>query len=351
MPLPETIAWTPQGVRTLDQAALPLEERHELHTSVATLADAIVRLRIRGAPLLGVAGAMGVALAGSRASGASRDQVREAAEAAGALLAATRPTAVNLRWGIDRVLGVARRPGLDGAALAAAMVAEALAVHAEDQAMCAQIGRHGLAVVSDGAIVMTHCNAGALATSGIGTALAPVYAAVDAGRRVHVLVNETRPVLQGSRLTAWELGQARVPCTLLADNMAASRLRLGDVSCVLVGADRIAANGDTANKIGTYGVALAAQAHGVPLFVAAPASTFDPGTPDGASIPIEQRHPDEVTHHGGQRLAPPGVVTWNPAFDVTPAALISGFITDAGILRAPDLAAWRTTHARAGAVA
>ena len=342
MSLPPTIEWTADGIRTLDQAALPGEERYELHTALESLAEAIVHLRIRGAPLLGVAGAMGVALEASRVAGvrrASREDVMQGVETAGARLVATRPTAVNLRWAVDRMLDVARRTTHDATGLAAALVAEALAIQSEDRAMCEQIGAHGMDLVPDGALVMTHCNAGALATAGIGTALAPVYAAVRAGRRVHVVVNETRPVLQGSRLTAWELGRAGVERTLIADNMAASRLRHGDVTCVLVGADRIAANGDTANKIGTYGLALAAQAHGVPFYVAAPRSTFDPATPDGRAIPIEQRHADEVTHHGGRPMAPADVAVWNPAFDVTPAHLITGFITDAGRLAPAELGA------------
>ncbi len=335
MPLPETIRWTAEGVRTLDQSRLPAEEYHELHRTVESLADAISTLRIRGAPLLGVAGAMGVALAGRETRGERREAALAAVRAGGARLAATRPTAVNLRWAIDRMLARAESTTGDGNAIAAALEAEAHAIHAEDQAMCAAIGKHGLAVVADGATVMTHCNAGALCATGIGTALAPVYAAREAGRSVRVIVNETRPVLQGSRLTAWELTHSGVPCTLIADNMAASRLRLGDVTCVIVGADRVAANGDTANKIGTYGLALAARAHGVPFYVAAPRSTLDPMTPDGSRIPIEERNADEVTHHGGKRLAPEQVAVWNPAFDVTPAELITAFITDEGLFPPP----------------
>jgi methylthioribose-1-phosphate isomerase len=340
MNLPLTIEWTPDGIRTLDQALLPGEERYELHTAVESLAEAIVQLRIRGAPLLGVAGAMGVALAASRGvRSESREDLLRQVEAAGAMLVATRPTAVNLRWAVDRMLEMARRSTGDASRLTGALVVEALAIQSDDRAMCDQIGAHGMDLVPDGALVMTHCNAGALATAGIGTALAPVYAAVRAGRRVHVVVNETRPVLQGSRLTAWELGRAGVERTLIADNMAASRLRVGDVTCVLVGADRIAANGDTANKIGTYGLALAAHAHGVPFYVAAPRSTFDPATADGGAIPIEQRPAQEVTHHGGHAMAPADVAVWNPAFDVTPAHLITGFITDAGRLAPADLRA------------
>lgn len=342
MNLPRTIEWTASGIRSLDQAALPGNERYELHQSVESLADAIRELRIRGAPLLGVAGAMGVALASQergRSSMVDGRSLLQEIEAAAARLVATRPTAVNLRWGVERVLEAGRRAaGVGADELASRLVAEALAIEAEDRAMCERIGAHGLDLVPDGATVMTHCNAGALATAGIGTALAPVYAACRAGRRVHVLVNETRPVLQGSRLTAWELGRAGVERTLITDNMAASRLRLGDVTCVIVGADRIAANGDVANKIGTYGLALAARAHGVPFYVAAPRSTVDLATADGAAIPIEERSATEVSHHAGRLMAPADVAVWNPAFDVTPAELIAGYITDVGLVSRTGLA-------------
>ena len=261
--------------------------------------------------------------------------MRKRADRAGRLLVATRPTAVNLRWAIDRMLEVTQRTMPDARRLTDSLVAEAQAILAEDRAMCEAIGQHGLAVIPDGAVVLTHCNAGSLATGGIGTALAPVYLAHQAGRRVHVIADETRPVLQGGRLTMWELTRAGVPCTLIADSMAASRLRKGDVTCVIVGADRIAANGDTANKIGTYPLALAAKAHNVPFYVAAPQSTFDLATPNGAAIPIEERRPEEITMLGDRRIAPEGVAVWNPAFDVTPAALITGFITDRGLLTRP----------------
>jgi methylthioribose-1-phosphate isomerase len=225
--------------------------------------------------------------------------------------------------------------------MAGAVRTEAQAIWDEDRRMCRSIGEAGLPLVPDGATVLTHCNAGALATGGIGTALAPVYAAHAAGRRVAVVADETRPLLQGSRLTAWELGAAGVPCTVIADGMAASRLRRGDIACVLVGADRIAANGDVANKIGTYAVALAARAHAVPFYVAAPRSTFDFNCPTGAAIPIEERSPDEVRCVGGRATAPAGAGVWNPAFDVTPAELVTGYITDAGLLNRETLSAIR----------
>jgi methylthioribose-1-phosphate isomerase len=262
-------------------------------------------------------------------------------DAACDVLGATRPTAVNLRWALDRIRRVAHAAPGDAPAVAAAVRAEAQAIWDEDRRMCTSIGEAGLPLVPDGATVLTHCNAGALATGGIGTALAPVYAAHAAGRRVAVVADETRPLLQGSRLTAWELGAAGVPCTLIADGMAASRLRRGDIACVIVGADRIAANGDVANKIGTYAVALAARAHGVPFYVAAPRSTFDFACATGAAIPIEERSPDEVTCIGGRTTAPAGASVWNPAFDVTPAELVTGYITDAGLLTVEGLAAIR----------
>jgi methylthioribose-1-phosphate isomerase len=224
-----------------------------------------------------------------------------------------------------------------GEDLYASLLAEANAIWDEDRAMCDRIGELGSALIPDGATVCTVCNAGALATGGIGTALAPIYATHLARRRPHVVVPETRPLLQGSRLTAWELTKAGVPCTLIGDGMIASRLRLGDVSCVIVGADRIAANGDVANKIGTYGLALAAQAHGIPFYVAAPSSTIDLATPNGAAIPIEQREPDEVATWQGTRTAPHGVGVWNPAFDMTPAKLITRIITDQGVFKPQEI--------------
>jgi methylthioribose-1-phosphate isomerase len=224
-----------------------------------------------------------------------------------------------------------------GEDLRPALVAEADAIWAEDRRLCEAIGRAGLSLIPEGATVLTHCNAGALATGGIGTALAPVYLAHAAGRRVRVVADETRPLLQGSRITAWECGKAGIPVTVITDNMAASRLRQGDVTCVIVGADRIAANGDVANKIGTYGVALAAREHAVPFYVAAPYSTFDADTADGAAIPIEQRRPEEVRGFNGRASAPGDVEVWNPAFDVTPAALIAGYVTDRGLLGVEEL--------------
>ena len=334
MTIPAPIGWTAgQGVRILDQTLLPEQERYLDLDSVDAVAEAIRTLRVRGAPLIGIAAAMGLTLA-ARGSPPSL----EAVCAASAALGATRPTAVNLHWALARMERRAAAAAAAGEDLAEALRDEANAIWAEDRAMCARIGAAGAALIGGDALVLTHCNAGALATGGIGTALAPVYTLHQAGRRVAVVADETRPLLQGSRLTAWELSRAGVPVTVIADGMAASRLRRGDVTCVIVGADRIAANGDVANKIGTYGVALAARAHGVPFYVAAPSSTVDPATPDGAHIPIEERAPDEVAGWRGHAAAPPEARVWNPAFDVTPAELVTAIITDRGVFAPEDVA-------------
>ena len=333
MTIPQPIAWTPDAaVRILDQTLLPDTEQYLTLETVDAVAEAIRTLRVRGAPLIGIAAAMGVTLALRRGT-----PTLETVCAASALLGATRPTAVNLRWALDRMERRAAAAMASGEDLGRALRDEATAIWDEDRAMCARIGVSGAALIEGDALVLTHCNAGALATGGMGTALAPVYTLHEAGRRVAVVADETRPLLQGSRLTAWELRRAGVPVTVIADGMAASRLRLGDVTCVLVGADRIAANGDVANKIGTYGLALAARAHGVPFYVAAPSSTVDVATPDGATIPIEERAADEVASLGGRRTAPAGVQIWNPAFDVTPAALVTAIITDRGVFAPGDV--------------
>jgi methylthioribose-1-phosphate isomerase len=333
MTIPQPIAWTPDAaVRILDQTLLPDTEQYLTLETVDAVAEAIRTLRVRGAPLIGIAAAMGVTLALRRGT-----PTLETVCAASALLGATRPTAVNLRWALDRMERRAAAAMASGEDLGRALRDEASAIWDEDRAMCARIGVSGAALIEGDALVLTHCNAGALATGGMGTALAPVYTLHEAGRRVAVVADETRPLLQGSRLTAWELRRAGVPVTVIADGMAASRLRRGDVTCVLVGADRIAANGDVANKIGTYGLALAARAHGVPFYVAAPSSTVDVATPDGATIPIEERAADEVASLGGRRTAPAGVQIWNPAFDVTPAALVTAIITDRGVFAPGDV--------------
>ncbi len=338
MSLPTPIAWTPDfGVRLLDQTLLPGEERYLEITSVEGMVEAIGALRVRGAPLIGIAAAMGVVQAVGRTDGKTGLSPLEIVHAAATVLAAARPTAVNLSWALGRMMLRADRHG-PGPGLRQALIEEADAIWAEDRAMCDRIGEAGLPLVPDGATVLTHCNAGALATGGKGTALAPVYLAHERGRRVHVVVDETRPLLQGSRLTAWELQRAGVPCTLITDSMAASRLRRGDVACVLVGADRIAANGDVANKVGTYGLALSARAAGVPFYVAAPRSTVDLATATGDLIPIEERRPEEIARWGDRALAPGGTPVWNPAFDVTPASLVTAIITDFGLVLPSELA-------------
>jgi methylthioribose-1-phosphate isomerase len=333
--IPAPIAWTPSHrIRILDQTLLPLEESYRELETVDEVAEAIRQLRVRGAPLIGIAAAMGVAMdagqRGSRAAGqaaADLERIRRVCEQ----LAATRPTAVNLRWAVDRMRKRAEEAYREGAGLGEALFEEANAIWEEDREMCRRIGQLGADLIPADATVCTVCNAGALATGGIGTALAPIYTLHESGRAPHVVVPETRPLLQGSRLTAWELNHAGVGCTLISDGMIASRLRRGDVACVFVGADRIAANGDVANKIGTYGLALAAKAHGIPFYVAAPSSTIDPATPDGDRIPIEERDRDEVTGWRGNRTAPEGIGVWNPAFDMTPAELITAIITDKGV--------------------
>ena len=342
-PAPLHIGWTAgRAVRILDQTRLPGEEHYLEIATVSAMVEAIYMLRVRGAPLIGVAAAMGVTLVARRSEGGEPGPPVELAEVIAACdqLTAARPTAVNLPWAMHRMRNAARAGQAAGRELYPVLLAEAEAIWAEDRKMCQLIGEAGLPLLADGSTVLTHCNAGALATGGIGTALAPVYLAHAAGRRIAVVADETRPLLQGGRLTAWELTRAGVPCTVITDGMAPSRLRKGDVTCVIVGADRIARNGDVANKIGTYGVALAARAHGVPFYVAAPRSTFDFATENGAAIPIEERKEDEVRRPGGPAAVPTvpeAAQVWNPAFDVTPAALISGYITDAGLLTREQL--------------
>jgi methylthioribose-1-phosphate isomerase len=333
----ESVRWSADGgaVDIIDQRLLPgALVRRELRT-VDDVCDAILTLAVRGAPAIGVAGAMGLVVALAPHAHDDRERLLARATALGERIARVRPTAVNLSWAIDRLLRIARGIGGDAPAVLHALRREATAILDEDREMCRRIGEHGLALLGDGARVLTHCNAGALATGGIGTALAPVYLAVERGRRVAVFADETRPLLQGSRLTAWELSQAGIDVTVLADNMAASLMREGRVDLVIVGADRIAANGDVANKIGTYPLALAARHHGVPFYVAAPWSTFDPATASGHQIEIEHRGPDELGRGFEAPVQPRNVAVYNPAFDVTPAELVTAFITDRGVMRPP----------------
>jgi methylthioribose-1-phosphate isomerase len=345
IPIVRTVQWSPDGaLRIVDQRLLPAEYVERDLRTVPEVAEAIRTLAVRGAPAIGVAAAMGLAAAVRHASRSESGHaaiadvaaVRAFVHSAAAELRATRPTAVNLGWALDRMRAVLDRdPGVGVTPLTAALRAEAEAIRAEDEAMCAAIGAAGRELLRDGMRVLTHCNAGALATAGIGTALAPVYAAVEAGLRVEVFADETRPLLQGARLTAWELARAGVPVTVITDGMAGSLMAAGKIDLVLVGADRIAANGDSANKIGTYSLAVLAKHHRIPFVVVAPSSSIDARTPTGAEIPIEQRAPDEVTHLAGARVAAAGATVFNPAFDVTPAALISHIVTEAGVLCAP----------------
>jgi len=316
----QAIAWSPSGaVRIVDQRALPEARIERDLDSVEAVADAIRTLQVRGAPLIGIAAAMGLVAALRGERGAPRADFLARVAALVPVLAATRPTALNLRWALDRMARVASETAGEGAALWERLHAEATAIWEEDRAMCRRIGEAGLPLFPDGTKVLTHCNAGALATGGIGTALAPIYLAHEAGRRVQVFVDETRPVLQGARLTAWELTHAGIPCTVIADAVAGSLMRAAGVDLVIVGADRIAANGDFANKIGTYSLAVLARHHGVPFYCAAPSSTIDGTLADGAGIPIEQRPAEEVKTLAGRHIAPAAAAALNPAFDVTPA--------------------------------
>jgi methylthioribose-1-phosphate isomerase len=322
----------------IDQRKLPGAEIYVRCKTAAEVARAIRNMVIRGAPAIGVAAAMGIAL-GMRKSTTSGTQ-KFAAEfyKVCELMAATRPTAVNLFWAIDRMkrtFAAAAKAGESVDQIKDRLDREAQAIHDEDVASCRAMGAFGAAIVPADARILTHCNAGALATAGYGTALGVIRGAVEAGKHVTVFADETRPFLQGARLTAWELVRDGIQTTVIADNMAGSLMRQGKVDLVVVGADRIAANGDTANKIGTYSVAVLAREHGIPFYVAAPLSTIDLGTPDGAHIPIEERNAREVTHAGGSQLVPDGALVWNPAFDVTPHPLIAGIITERGIFRPP----------------
>lgn len=312
--LPPTIEWAGDRIRLVDQRRLPHELVMVQASTVGELCGYIATLAVRGAPALGAAGAMGVALARVRG---------EDVAAAGAMIKATRPTAVNLAWGVDQALA------------AADPVAEALRLAEDDVVRNMAIGRHGASLIPAGARVLTHCHTGSLACVGWGTALGVIRAAWESGTDLSVWVDETRPLLQGARLTAWELQTLGIPATLVADVMAGSLMASGDVDLAIVGADRIAANGDVANKIGTYQVAVLCHHHKIPFYVAAPRSTFDPATPDGASIEVEERSSDEVTSFAGARSAPAGMAALNRAFDVTPAALVAGYITEDGVFRSP----------------
>ncbi len=329
----KTIEWRAGAVRMIDQRLLPGREVIRTYRDYRGVAEAIRTMVIRGAPAIGVAAAMGIALGMKGAGGRGAIKRFETVSQA---LRATRPTAVNLAWAIERMRAVLEANlSLDATKLFRRMRDEAIAIYEEDLAVNRALGRHGAALLGNPATVLTHCNAGALATAGYGTALGVIRAARESGKKVRVFADETRPFLQGSRLTAWELHKDGIPVTVIADSMAATVLSRGGVSCVIVGTDRTAANGDVANKIGTYPLAVMARRHGVPFYVAAPLSSIDLNCRSGAEIPIEERAQSEVTEFAGKRVAPIGVGAFNPAFDVTPAELVSAIITERGIARAP----------------
>lgn len=332
----KTLEWTDGGVRFLDQTKLPTEEVYVTCKTYEEVADAIKTMVVRGAPALGVAAGMGVALGVHRANAETVDELTPQFEQICKVIAATRPTAVNLFWGIRRMQDkFAQLRNKPVAEIKRQIVDEAKRMHVEDIAANEAMGKHGAVLLPAHGGVLTHCNAGALATAGYGTALGVIRAAVEAGKDLHVFADETRPFLQGSRLTAWELMKDNIPTTLISDNMAGAIMRQGKINAVVVGADRIAANGDVANKIGTYTVAILAKEHGIPFYVAAPTSTVDLEATDGSKIPIEQRAPTEVTHMAGKQIAPDGVGVENPAFDVTPHQYVSAIITERGVARAP----------------
>jgi methylthioribose-1-phosphate isomerase len=332
----KTLEWTDDGVRFIDQTKLPEEESYVTCTTYVEVAEAIRRMVVRGAPAIGVAAAMGIALGMRDADGDHVAELRRRLDEICQVIGETRPTAVNLFWAIRRMQekfdSVSDQPA---ERIRQELIAEARRMYLEDIAANEAMGRHGAVLMPSSGGVLTHCNAGALATCGYGTALGVIRAAVENGKKIHVYADETRPFLQGSRLTAWELMKDGIPTTVISDNMAGAIMKQGKISAVVVGADRIAENGDVANKIGTYTVAVLAGEHGIPFYVAAPFSTVDLETPDGSRIPIEQRAAREVTHMAGRPIAPEGVKVENPAFDVTPAKYIAAIITERGVAKPP----------------
>jgi methylthioribose-1-phosphate isomerase len=331
-----TVEWKDGMVRLLDQSRLPEQVEFVDCKDYQAVASAIRELRVRGAPAIGITAAMGVALGAQTVETREYDSFRKAVLSICDHLGATRPTAVNLFWAIARmkhyIENLRDHPIPE---IKAGLIKEAQSILEEDIAMNRAMGRHGASLLKDGQTILTHCNAGALATGGYGTALGVIRTACEQGKKIRVIADETRPVLQGARLTAWELMQDHIPVTLITDNMAGSLMRQGAIQACIVGADRIAANGDVANKIGTYGVAVLAREHGIPFYVAAPLSTIDLDTPDGSRIPIEERNDREVTHVGSVRLTPEGAKVRNPAFDVTPARYVTAIITERGVARPP----------------
>ena len=352
----ETLRWEgqrPGHVVMIEQTLLPTEERAlEVHT-VEAMVDAIYRLAVRGAPAIGVAAAYGVLLGVQELRDRSAEDIEGHTREIAATLAKARPTAVNLFWALDRMVARAkrdRRAGLDGNALVDGLFEEARAIHSEDADQCRRMGELGAELLEDGQTILTHCNAGALATGGMGTALSPIYVAQSQGKRIHVFADETRPLLQGARLTAWELTKAGIETTVITDNMAASVMRAGKIDRVIVGSDRIARNGDVCNKIGTYGVAVLARHHGIPFTVIAPLSTFDPEVASGADIPIEERPREEVSRGFGRETVAAQAGVYNPAFDTTPAELVSEIVTEAGLISEPNLARVEALLRKAGRI-
>ena len=332
----QTLEWTDRGVRFIDQTKLPTEETYVNCTTYQEVADVIRNMVVRGAPAIGVAAGMGIAIGVKNSKAESVGELKKDFDQICDVIGKTRPTAVNLFWAIRRMqqkfesLRIRPVPQIKQA-----IIEEAQRMHAEDIAINQAMGRHGAALMPASGAVLTHCNAGALATAGYGTALGVIRAAIEQGKKIHVYADETRPFLQGSRLTAWELIKDGIPTTVISDNMSGAIMRQGKIGAVIVGADRIAANGDVANKIGTYTVAVLAKEHNIPFYVAAPISTVDLETPDGSKIPIEQRNPAEVTHIAGKAMTPAGVQIENPAFDVTPAKLVTAIVTERGVAKAP----------------
>ena len=332
----QTLEWTDHGVRFIDQTKLPTEETYVTCKTYQEVADVIRNMVVRGAPAIGVAAAMGIALGVKTSKADNTGDLKRDFDQICDLIGKTRPTAVNLFWAIRRMQQKFENSRVRPIPqLKQAMVEEARRMHAEDIAINQAMGKHGAALMPASGGVLTHCNAGALATAGYGTALGVIRAAIEAGKKIHVYADETRPFLQGSRLTAWELVKDNIPTTVISDNMSGAMMRQGKIGAVIVGADRIAANGDVANKIGTYTVAVLAKEHEIPFYVAAPISTIDLETPDGSKIPIEQRNPAEVTHIAGKAITPAGVEIENPAFDVTPAKYVTAIVTERGIARTP----------------
>ena len=333
----ETIQWDKERIKLIDQTLLPNKFKHIYCDSVESIWEAIKNLRVRGAPAIGIAGALGVILGVQDSRAKDYPELKKQLEHAISYLASSRPTAVNLFWALDRMrVCCEKHKELSISEIKSKLLNEAQKIIDEDKNVCRNIGKNGAKLIKNGDVILTHCNAGGLATADYGTALGVIFHAAEQGKKIRVYADETRPLLQGARLTTWELMQAGIDVTLICDNMAGSLMKQGKIDCVIVGADRIASNGDTANKIGTYSLAVLAKAHSIPFYVAAPISTFDMKIKSGEQIPIEQRAPEEVTNLCGKRIAPKDVNVYNPAFDITPARLISAIITECGIIKKPD---------------